>query len=133
MCFSRLQLRRWATRVLFAWLLGMGMANACQVDYLLDDAAAVATHPGTSSQVHHHDNDGGGEAKSNCLDLYALTAVAAPERFGASFHAGPAGLPVILTGWVVPAPSSSLPGWHSQPRARLGRSRIPIALLRLTL
>lgn len=78
MSFNRRQLRRWAARVLMAWLFGMvaGVVNACVIDTPMK--AVHATHAvahADQSQSHDGNDDGNDDGNGTCRDFCEKSAV----------------------------------------------------------
>lgn len=80
MFLYRRQLRRWAARVLFAWVFGMGagVANACLSTVPTEHPGV---HPAVASEVTHHDgaeDPHGSPANPNCQDFCDRASVSIP-------------------------------------------------------
>lgn len=75
---ERIAVRRWALRVLVAWLFGIaaGVANACVLAQFVDDE-----RPRASAAAHAEQGDGNHE-QANCLDFCAKASLAAPKQGG---------------------------------------------------
>lgn len=132
MPFHRQQLRRWAARVLLAWLFGvvMGVANACVLQLVLNDGAVVAGHAAGLSDHHDDDHE---DATDNCLDFCEESSVGAKARQSSADLGSLDWLPVILFVLVLPALLDTRSLRLSSPPTLRGAPLIPIAFLRLTL
>lgn len=101
----RLQLRRWAARVLLLWLLGLGVgvAHACLTPSALMPAATHFGH-----HAAHEVGDGAGQAsqqqKANCQDFCAKARVSIPPQKVATDGAQGLSLPAAMVAVVLPLP-----------------------------
>lgn len=73
---ERIAVRRWALRVLVAWLFGIaaGVANACVLAQFVDDERPRAT-----AAAHAEQGDGDHD-RANCADFCAKASLAAPKQ-----------------------------------------------------
>ncbi|MCW5659969.1 MAG: hypothetical protein KIT60_19895 [Burkholderiaceae bacterium] len=146
---NRIQLRRWAARMLAVWLCGVaiGVAHACFAPAFADsgepqarnfaDGGAATQRVEHAHASHHAEPDGpvahhGSPSKPNCQDFCAKSAVAIPPLKTALDDLGHA-LPPPATAMVV-APPAPVPDPLLPPR-RDGAAAPPItiAFLRLAL
>jgi len=148
----RLQLRRWAARVLLLWLfgVGVGVANACvlaigvgtaQGATFLQDSAHAA--PAASSGEHHgaragmHEGAGDRESapgSSNCKDFCDKTGVSVPPQKSSLDGAHGHALPPAVIAVIRPIEPPSPVALRRPDRDRhSGLPPITIAFLRLAL
>lgn len=147
---NRIQLRRWAARMLAVWLCGVaiGVAHACFAPALADsgepraknfaDGGAATQQVEHARASHHAEPDGpvanhGSPSKPNCQDFCAKSAVAIPPLKTTLDDIYGHALPPSATAMVV-APPAPLPDPLLPPR-RDGAVAPPItiAFLRLAL
>lgn len=138
MFFDRRQLRRWAARVLLAWLFGVGagVANACLVasdEVEAGPTTAASAHEHTGEHAGPQHDDEGSPGKGNCVDFCEKSSVAVsgsklPDRASMGVLPVPvcaSSLPVVAPGAEHAAVAEVARRWHGPP--------IPIAFLRLAL
>lgn len=153
MILRRRQLHRWALRVLFVWLfgLGLGVANAClaaaqfesEPSTLLPTAVASGIAPDAMPEgcVHHAVpgvSQGGGESqssKSNCESFCERASVSIPPQTSmlGDLQAHAHALAAVALGSVLPAPVNTPVLRWERRRDGVRPQPILITFLRLAL
>lgn len=152
----RLQLRRWAARMLFLWLFGIGagIANACLAPNLAQLGGTIAARAGdegtahdgapafgvaqhhASSQVQSDENtqaQKGSAAKGNCTDFCDKASVSIRSLNSALDGIQDHALPLAVLAVVLPGPAFvPVQAWVPR-RDGVWSAPIPITFLRLTL